>query len=90
MTPPPTAVVSPRIEIPSMSMRFSRPSSAPDTAKATVPAISKARSRISDIIYLLNSIVSGCLKYYAYGQRGQRKYIISEGGVSTQYEQKII
>ena len=49
MTPPPTAVVRPRIEMPSISICFSSPNRAPDTAKAMVPTISNDKSSISDM-----------------------------------------
>lgn len=40
--PPPTAVVMPRIATPKMSIFFDMATTAPETAKAIVPRISKA------------------------------------------------
>ena len=43
ITPPPTAVVSPRMNTPKMSMPFFTPSTAPETAKAAVPISSSTK-----------------------------------------------
>ena len=50
-TPPPVAVTSPRIATPKMSIFFSTATSAPDTAKATVPMISSTTTSISKTFY---------------------------------------
>jgi hypothetical protein len=49
ITPPPTAVTSPRMATPKISIFRPRPTMAPETAKATVPTISINKSTHSDI-----------------------------------------
>jgi hypothetical protein len=47
--PPPTAVVSPRIHTPKISMPFFMAVIAPETAKAITPSISNAENKYCDI-----------------------------------------
>ena len=55
--PPPTAVVSPKMHTPKISIRFFTPTSAPDRAKDTVPIHSN--NAINQYIFASLSIFPG-------------------------------